>query len=78
MLNATLMDQLAELFREEGVELVTSDKYGIPPQFKEAIKFGTLAYANINNLASNIPAASGAKSFATLGKLVKAPRQTKA
>lgn len=77
VLNATLMGQLAELFREEGVELVTSDKYGIPPQYKEAIKFATLAYANINNMASNIPAASGAKSFGTLGKLVKAPRQTK-
>lgn len=74
--NATLMAALKETFAASGVELVTSDKYGIPPQYKEAVKFATLAFANLHDLANNIPAASGAKAFATLGKLVKAPRQT--
>jgi anhydro-N-acetylmuramic acid kinase len=75
--NATLMAKLEERFAAEGIELTTSDKYGIPPQFKEAVKFATLAYANLFDLATNIPHASGAKRFATLGKLVKAPSQTK-
>jgi anhydro-N-acetylmuramic acid kinase len=60
-----------------GLQLVTSDAYGIPPQFKEAVKFATLAYANINNLANNIPAASGAASFTILGKCVMPPRLAK-
>ena len=72
--NATLMARLKELFAENGVELTTSDKYGIPPQYKEAIKFATLAFANMHNIANNIPAASGATSFAILGKLTKPPR----
>lgn len=75
--NGVLMNRLSELFAKEGVALVTSDKYGIPPQYKEAVKFATLAYANTLDLANNIPAASGAKSFATLGKMVKAPRQAR-
>jgi anhydro-N-acetylmuramic acid kinase len=73
--NATLMARLAELFRERGIELVVSDKYGIPPQYKEAVKFATLAFANMHDIANNIPAASGASSFAILGKLTKPPRQ---
>jgi anhydro-N-acetylmuramic acid kinase len=75
--NATLMARLKELFAENGVELTTSDKYGIPPQYKEAIKFATLAFANMHDIANNIPAASGATSFAILGKLTKPPRIAK-
>lgn len=74
--NATLLGRLRELLAGEGIDLVTSDKYGIPPQFKEAIRFAVLAFVNMHDLASNIPAASGAKAFATLGKLVKPPRTT--
>jgi anhydro-N-acetylmuramic acid kinase len=74
--NATLLARLSDLFAAEGITLVTSDKYGIPPQYKEAIKFAVLAFANLHGLATNIPAASGAKQFATLGKLVKPPRST--
>lgn len=74
--NATLMRSLADLLSTEGIEIRLSDVYGIPAQFKEAIKFATLAYANLLGLASNIPAASGAKAFATLGKLTRAPRES--
>ena len=75
--NATLMARLSELFGEEGIELVTSDVFGIPPQYKEAVKFATLAFANMHNIANNIPAASGAQRFGILGKLTKPPRAAK-
>ena len=57
-----------------GLRLTVSDEYGIPAQFKEAIKFAALALAAQLQLANNIPAASGASRFAILGKLVAAPR----
>ena len=73
--NGFLMKRLAGHLNR--LELVTSDDYGIPPQFKEAIKFATLAYANVNSLANNIPAAGGASSFTILGKTVQPPRLAK-
>lgn len=57
-----------------GLRLTLSDEFGIPAQYKEAIKFAALALAAQLHLANNIPAASGASRFAILGKLVAAPR----
>ena len=57
-----------------GLRLTVSDEFGIPAQYKEAVKFATLALAAQLQLANNIPAASGASRFAILGKLVAAPR----
>jgi anhydro-N-acetylmuramic acid kinase len=71
--NAALMDMLAQRL-PAGLRLTTSDEFGLPPQFKEAIKFATLAYATQRGLANNIPAASGAARFAVLGKTVQPPR----
>lgn len=56
------------------MRLTTSDEYGIPAQFKEAVKFAMLGYATMNQLANNIPAASGASQFNILGKIAQAPR----
>lgn len=70
--NATLMSMVAERL-PEGISLVTSDVYGIPPQYKEAVKFATIAFASKRGIANNIPAASGAQRFGVLGKLVQAP-----
>jgi anhydro-N-acetylmuramic acid kinase len=56
-----------------GLRLTISDEFGIPAQYKEAIKFAALALAAQLRLANNIPAASGASRFAILGKLVAAP-----
>jgi anhydro-N-acetylmuramic acid kinase len=75
--NETLMGHLREGLAPHGVELHVSDEYGLPAPFKEAIKFATLAFACKNSLANNIPAASGASSFAVLGKLSFAPRLAK-
>lgn len=72
--NETMMGHLKERLKPLGVRLCKSDEYGLPAQFKEAIKFATLAFACKNSLANNVPAASGASSFAVLGKLSLAPR----
>jgi anhydro-N-acetylmuramic acid kinase len=71
--NATLMKALQARI-PTSLRLTTSDEYGLPSQFKEAIKFATLAFAHMNKLANNIPAASGAQQFAILGRQVLPPR----
>jgi anhydro-N-acetylmuramic acid kinase len=71
--NATLMRMLRERLPAR-MRLTTSDEYGIPAQYKEAIKFATLAFATVNHLANNIPACSGATSYTILGKIAPAPR----
>jgi len=71
--NAALMHALERRLPAR-LRLTTSDEYGIPAQYKEAVKFATLAFAARRGLANNIPAASGATSFAILGKLVMPPR----
>lgn len=77
--NLFLMRLLGErLDHHHGVKLCTSDVYGIPAAYKEAIKFATLAFATKRGLANNIPAASGASRFAVLGKLTWAPGLAKA
>jgi anhydro-N-acetylmuramic acid kinase len=68
--NPVLMGHLAEL---APVRVTTSDEYGIPAQYKEAIKFGTLAFANLNLLPNNIPACSGATDFTIMGKITWPP-----
>lgn len=73
--NPVLMRHLAEL---APVRVTTSDEYGIPAQFKEAIKFGTLGFATMNLLANNIPACSGATDFAILGKTAWPPQMARA
>ncbi|KIW26191.1 uncharacterized protein PV07_09305 [Cladophialophora immunda] len=71
--NLCLMRFLQTRLSHHSVKLTTSDEYGLPPAYKEAIKFATLGYACKRRLANNIPAASGASSFAVLGKLSFAP-----
>lgn len=74
--NSFLLKRLRALL-PESLRLTTSDEFGIPPQFKEAVKFATLAHATVMGFANNIPAASGATSFGILGKLVQPPRLAK-
>ncbi|MDP9138227.1 MAG: anhydro-N-acetylmuramic acid kinase [Pseudomonadota bacterium] len=71
--NTYLMERLAA-HMPKGLRLTLSDEFGVPAAFKEAIKFAALAHATINLFANNIPAASGAKRFGILGKLVQPPR----
>ncbi|PKS06042.1 hypothetical protein jhhlp_007876 [Lomentospora prolificans] len=75
--NATLIKVLTEELGNVGVQVCISDEVGIPAAYKEAVKFATLAFANKNGLANNIPAAGGAVKYAVLGKLTLAPSKAK-
>ena len=76
--NPVLMAHLRKDLAAHGIRLTTSDEFGIPAQFKEAIKFGTLAFANMNLLANNIPACSGATGFTIMGKVQWPPSMVRA
>ena len=56
------------------IRVTTSAEIGIPPEYKEAIKFATIAYSTINCIPGNIPAAGHASQYAILGKIALAPR----
>ncbi|MDR1511158.1 MAG: anhydro-N-acetylmuramic acid kinase [Synergistaceae bacterium] len=56
------------------IKVTTSAEIGIPPEYKEAVKFATLAYSTINRIPGNIPAAGHASQYAILGKIALAPR----
>jgi anhydro-N-acetylmuramic acid kinase len=74
--NNTLLEMIQQLIKPN-LKLVLSDEYGLPAQYKEAIKFATLAYAHTNRLANNIPTASGAFKYGILGRQVLPPRLAK-
>lgn len=59
------------------ITLSTSAEIGIPAEYKEAIKFATIAYSTINCIPGNIPAAGHASQYAILGKIALAPRHIK-
>jgi anhydro-N-acetylmuramic acid kinase len=74
--NGFLMERLGT-YMPQGLRLTLSDEFGVPAAFKEAIKFAALAHATVHGLANNIPAASGARRYGILGKLVQPPRLAK-
>ena len=67
--NPTLMAGLAHEMRELGLRLRSSDEFGIPSEAKEAVGFALLAFETWNQRPSNVPAATGAKRAAVLGKV---------
>jgi len=67
--NATLVRMLTGLLAPEGIEVLSSDEFGLPSQAKEAVAFAVLAYETWNRRASNLPSATGAKRAAVLGKI---------
>jgi len=70
--NKAIMKCLQEKL-PHGIRLASSDEIGIPPEYKEAVKFATLAYSAINGIANNIPAASHADKYTVQGKISIAP-----
>lgn len=61
----------------QNIRLTTSAEIGIPPEYKEAVKFATIAYSTIHCVPGNIPAAGHASQYAILGKIALAPRNIK-
>ena len=65
--NRCLMTSLEGHF--SGVEVKTSDDFGIPSDAKEAICFAVLANETIHGNPSNVPTATGAYKQTVLGKI---------
>jgi len=60
-----LAEQLAPL----DIMVRFSDEFGLPSEAKEAVAFAVLAYESWKHRPSNVPAATGAKRPAVLGKI---------
>lgn len=71
--NPQIMKEIQERI-PGNIEVTTSAEIGIPPEYKEAIKFATIAYSTMNKIPGNIPAAGHASQYSILGKIALAPR----
>jgi anhydro-N-acetylmuramic acid kinase len=67
--NATLMAVLREGLGKSGVRVRLMEELGIPAQAKEGVAFALLAWLTWNGLPGNVPAATGARHPAILGKV---------
>ncbi|HLB87740.1 MAG TPA: anhydro-N-acetylmuramic acid kinase [Terriglobales bacterium] len=67
--NPTLLAMLADELRPLGLQMRSSDEFGLPSEAKEAVAFALLAYRTWNRQPSNVPSATGAKRAAILGKI---------
>jgi anhydro-N-acetylmuramic acid kinase len=67
--NGTLVNMLSVKLESFGLKLRTSDDFGVPSVAKEAVAFALLAYETWYQRPSNIPAATGARRPAILGKI---------
>jgi anhydro-N-acetylmuramic acid kinase len=67
--NPTLMAMLANELGALGLQMRSSDELGLPSEAKEAAAFALLAYETWHHRPSNVPAATGAKRPAILGKI---------
>ncbi len=67
--NPTLVAMLANELRPLGLQIHSSDEFGLPSEAKEAAAFALLAFQTWNRRPSNLPSATGAKRPATLGKI---------
>jgi anhydro-N-acetylmuramic acid kinase len=67
--NPTLMAMLAGEMKTLGIAVRTSDEFGLPAAAKEAAAFALLAWETWRQRPSNVPAATGARRAAILGKI---------
>jgi len=67
--NATLMARLTNELHPLGLQVRSSDEFGMPSEAKEAAAFALLAYQTWHHQPSNVPGATGAKRPAILGKI---------
>jgi anhydro-N-acetylmuramic acid kinase len=67
--NATLMAMLRNELAPLGIALRFSDEFGVPTEAKEAVAFALLAHETWHRRPSNVPAATGARKAAILGKI---------
>ena len=67
--NLTLVNMLRAELEPLGLTLRSSDEFGVPSDAKEAVAFAVLAYETWHRRPSNVPAATGARRPAILGKI---------
>jgi len=67
--NPTLLAMLRDAIAPLGISLHFSDEFGLPAEAKEAVAFALLAHETWHRRPSNVPAATGAKRAAILGKI---------
>jgi anhydro-N-acetylmuramic acid kinase len=67
--NGTLMAMLRERFVVLGVRVRAMEELGVPAQAKEGVAFALLAWLTWNGRVGNVPAATGARRTAVLGKV---------
>ena len=74
--NATLMRDLqAHLSKHQpGIQLKTHEDFGVPSKYKEALAFAMLGWAMLTGEPGNVPACTGARQPAILGKLTPPPQ----
>ena len=71
--NRTLVAMLRAQLEPLGLMLRSSDEFGVPSAAKEAVAFALLAYETWHRRPSNVPAATGARRPAVLGKISYVP-----
>jgi anhydro-N-acetylmuramic acid kinase len=67
--NPVLTAMLANELQPLGLQIRSSDEFGLPSEAKEAAAFALLAFQAWNRNPSNLPSATGAKRPAILGKI---------
>jgi anhydro-N-acetylmuramic acid kinase len=70
--NPSLLAMLANELAGLGLQLRTSDEFGLPSEAKEAVAFAVLAYQTWHRRPGNIPSATGARRPVILGKVTYA------
>jgi len=65
--NLYLIDRLSQL--ASPVPVTTTDRYGIPCDYKEAVAFALLGYLRMKERPGNLPSVTGAKRPVLLGEL---------
>jgi anhydro-N-acetylmuramic acid kinase len=68
--NPALMDGLRSAL--SGIQVVTSDHFGIDPDAREAVSLAVLAWAHLEGRAAGLPGVTGAQNPTLLGTLVPA------
>jgi anhydro-N-acetylmuramic acid kinase len=69
--NPVLMRRLAQLL--PGVDVLTTDRLGIPSDVKEAVAFALIGWATAHGLPGNVPSCTGAAGPRVLGRVTPAP-----
>jgi anhydro-N-acetylmuramic acid kinase len=69
--NPVLMRRIAELL--PGVDVLTTDRLGVPADVKEAVAFALIGWATAHGLPGNVPSCTGAAGPRVLGRITPAP-----